>query len=490
LQSTVHQIVPFLEAEYGTDFEVIIITNHAKNDRDDGTEAIAAALALYCPQVRVVDHQGQVGKGAALRTGFHASLGEWIFFVDSDLPYDLGFFTRAAEALRSGAAFVTGNRRVAGSEILCETRFVFRFVKRLCMGKLFNRVLRTLLPIQSTDTQAGIKAMTREFAQTAFALQSCPGFYFDIELFLTAAQQSFRHAEVPLRSNVTTDVSTVRFFHELQRAIIWLSRIWWRNRNGEYAVKANPLQWSQWQVSADDWGLSPAVNRGILHLAQEGVVRRASVMVDAPFVTQGLSALQSIEGFETGLHFNLTYAFGRKPALIWKSPAKALVALYWACLFSKKPMLERISEELRKQLETARALGLKITYLDGHHHVHVFPIISSAVAKVCREYGIQSVRVPFDPHSLQFSHWIIGRLARWAQPDFERAGIKALPFLYPSLKEFENPAKLRQKLLAHPGYEVLVHPADEDDVSKLPIPDSYSAQRVTEYRALLAFART
>jgi predicted glycoside hydrolase/deacetylase ChbG (UPF0249 family) len=37
-------------------------------------------------------------------------------------------------------------------------------------------------------------------------------------------------------------------------------------------------------ISADDWGLSPDINEGILDLARRGIVRRVSVLSSGSFV--------------------------------------------------------------------------------------------------------------------------------------------------------------------------------------------------------------
>jgi predicted glycoside hydrolase/deacetylase ChbG (UPF0249 family) len=474
-----------MEREFQGRYEILIITNHDATDKADGTESLALELAGLFPCVRVTKHVGPAGKGAALKSGFLDSTGDWIFFVDSDLPYDLSFFLKASHWLSKGVDFVSGNRRMQGSEILCETRFVARFLRRLWLGRLFNRVLRWLLPLASTDTQAGIKAMNRRFASVAFGLQTCPGFYFDIELFLTCAAQGFRHFEVPLRSNVTTDVSTVRFFRELRRAAFWVSRVFWQNLRGHYAGNAAFSSWNQWNFTADDWGLSPGVNRGILALARKGILRRVSVMSDSAYLDEGLNELREIPGVSLGLHFNLTYRFGKPLPFAWASPASAFLGCVARVWGGQVEFQNTLKQELLRQIAALRAKGLSLQYIDGHHHIHVFPGISKVVADVCVEVGIREVRVPLDKSSMRFSHFFIGALTRLSRPHFKQASLTYLPFFYPPLNSFKNPLRLRRELLKRQGYEVLVHPSDSDDVANLPTPDAYSAQRVIEYRALL-----
>lgn len=474
-----------MEREFPGRYEILIITNHDATDKDDGTERLADELTKAFAFVRVVKHEGPAGKGAALKTGFLNSKGDWIFFVDSDLPYDLSFFSKASQRLSEGVDFVSGNRRMAGSEILCETRFVAQFLRRLRLGKLFNKALRTALPLYSTDTQAGIKAMNRRFASAAFGLQTCPGFYFDIELFLTCAAQGFRHAELPLRSNVTTEVSTVHFSRELRRAAFWVSRIFWLNFKKYYSQTPPDTRPEQWYFTADDWGLSPGVNRGILELAKKGVVRRVSAMADASYLSEGLEELKAIPGIALGLHFNLTYAFNTPLPFGWTSPSSALFSCLSKVIWGKTAFQNTVKKELLRQFRALTEKGLQLDYVDGHHHIHVYPGVGRAVAEACREVGIRQVRLPLDKSSLNLSHLVIGLLARVSQRHFRRASLSSLPFFYPDLAAFKNPSVFLEQLSRRRGYEVLVHPADTSDVATLSSPDSYSEQRVVEYTALL-----
>lgn len=148
----------------------------------------------------VHDHN-KPGKGAALKTGFNASHGEWIYFTDADLPYNLDFFTQAALKLNSGIDFVTGNRRSPESYFNFPVSIMpFVYSRHMC-GIYFNKVVRFLFGLKSRDTQAGIKAMTRDFARTSYALQACPGFLFDIEFFMVAQANGFKHTEIPVHLN-------------------------------------------------------------------------------------------------------------------------------------------------------------------------------------------------------------------------------------------------------------------------------------------------
>lgn len=236
LEATVGSADRFLRERFDQSYEIVLIVT--PGPAGDPSSTLATNLASAFPHVRALDHTGVIGKGAALRTGFGAARGEWIFFVDADLPYDLDFFERASSALRGGADFVTANRRLLVSEFDIPVHLLPIAYRRHRLGLWFNRVTRLLFPIPTTDTQAGIKCMSGRMADAAFARQSCPGFLFDLEFFLTALRHRFRVVELPVTLYLNSEKSTVRLARDLVLSIFWLLRIRLQDRRGFYGEGA------------------------------------------------------------------------------------------------------------------------------------------------------------------------------------------------------------------------------------------------------------
>jgi SAM-dependent methyltransferase len=234
LRETVSQAHAYLRRQFGESFEIVLIPNPplaAKpGSKPDRSIEASQELATLFSHVRVVVHRSPEGKGAALRTGFCASQGKLVFFTDADLPYSLEFFGQATEALRSGFDFVTGNRRLPESEFDVPVDLLPLAYRRHRLGIAFNRAVRLLMPLSTSDTQAGIKAMSRPMAETAFSLQRCPGFFFDIEHFLAARDNAYKHVELPVTLYLNSEKSTVRVLRESVLAGFWLVRIALRDR--------------------------------------------------------------------------------------------------------------------------------------------------------------------------------------------------------------------------------------------------------------------
>jgi 2-polyprenyl-3-methyl-5-hydroxy-6-metoxy-1,4-benzoquinol methylase len=244
LEDTVLQTHRFLtehKKQTGDTFEIILIPNGTKTEKlTDPTFDVARKLSEKISEVKNVPHTGPAGKGAALKTGYVHSEGRWILFTDADLPYDLEFFTRAIPKLKSGYGFVTGNRRLPESHFDVPVALLPLAYGRHRLGVWFNRWVRFLLPIYTTDTQAGIKAMSRELANQAFAWSKCPYFLFDLEFFLMATGHGFRHAELPVTLYLNTEKTTVRVIRESMAAVYWLTKIKIGSVLGHYGHKRKP----------------------------------------------------------------------------------------------------------------------------------------------------------------------------------------------------------------------------------------------------------
>lgn len=81
----------------------------------DGTRTKLDALGRL-PDVKVILHSHNQGKGAALRTGFQAAQGDITIVQDADLEYDPAEYPKLLEPILSGKADVVYGSRFAGGE--------------------------------------------------------------------------------------------------------------------------------------------------------------------------------------------------------------------------------------------------------------------------------------------------------------------------------------------------------------------------------------
>jgi glycosyltransferase involved in cell wall biosynthesis len=81
----------------------------------DGTRELLRETR-FDGRVRLLFHETNRGKGAALRTGFGQALGEIVTIQDADLEYDPAEFAEMIKPIRSGVADVVYGSRLSGGK--------------------------------------------------------------------------------------------------------------------------------------------------------------------------------------------------------------------------------------------------------------------------------------------------------------------------------------------------------------------------------------
>lgn len=146
-------------------------------------------------------------------------------------------------------------------------------------------------------------------------------------------------------------------------------------------------------VNADDLGLHPSVDAGILRAHREGIVTSATLLVTGPSVSEAISQAQA-QGLALGVHLALstrlpcaapplevpTVAPGGRLRASWAEFARA-----WLTGQVHRAEVER---ELEAQLARARELGAEVDHLDAHQHLHLLPGIRPLVETLARREGL------------------------------------------------------------------------------------------------------
>jgi hopanoid biosynthesis associated protein HpnK len=155
-------------------------------------------------------------------------------------------------------------------------------------------------------------------------------------------------------------------------------------------------------VNADDFGLSEAINRGVVKAHRDGIVTAASLIACGPAFDQAVALARETPTLDVGVHLTLTQlapvslpesvptlvdVHGRFPADTFALARRALRGGL---------ALADVHRELEAQIAKVEAAALSITHLDGHEHVHVLPGIARVVADLAAAHGIRAVRHPVE----------------------------------------------------------------------------------------------
>jgi predicted glycoside hydrolase/deacetylase ChbG (UPF0249 family) len=146
-------------------------------------------------------------------------------------------------------------------------------------------------------------------------------------------------------------------------------------------------------LCADDYGISPAVNKAIRDLLVRGRINATSVMVAAPSIDRSEAASLRMLGAGSrrvaiGLHVTLTAPF--KPMSVGFGPMRddAFLPLQKMLVRGMLRTLDRakLAVEIATQFKAYVTLfGRAPDFVDGHQHVHLFPQVREALLDVMKE---------------------------------------------------------------------------------------------------------
>jgi glycosyltransferase involved in cell wall biosynthesis len=158
----------------------------------DGTRQILKELDGEGP-ARVVFHERNQGKGAAVRTGIEASTGDVLLIQDADLEYDPREYPKLLRPIREEIADVVyGSRFLGGARRpILFWNMVANKILTLVTNVLYNNIL--------TDMETGYKVFRREVVED-MPLHA-KRFEFEPEFTAKILKRKVRIFEVPIDFN-------------------------------------------------------------------------------------------------------------------------------------------------------------------------------------------------------------------------------------------------------------------------------------------------
>jgi glycosyltransferase involved in cell wall biosynthesis len=186
-ENTIREILKRVYATQLAD-EIILVDDGSV----DGTRAILQELDGK-DGVRVILHEHNQGKGAAVRTGIKAATGDILLIQDADLEYDPRDYPKLLQPIEEGLAEV-----VYGSRFLGAPHRVAMFWHMLA-NKLLTLMTNILYDTILTDMETGYKVFKREVI--ADIPLHAKRFEFEPEFTAKILKRGVRIFEVPISFN-------------------------------------------------------------------------------------------------------------------------------------------------------------------------------------------------------------------------------------------------------------------------------------------------
>lgn len=207
------------------DFEIIVVDDGSR----DNTAVLVADIAAADERVRLVRHVRNRGYGAALTSGFRASTGDYVMFMDADRQFDIA-------DLRLLAPFASEYDIVAGFRMERSDP-----IHRRVFAEAFNVAVRVMFGVHLRDIDCAFKLFRGDLLRGMEL--TAPGALINAEIQAKARRQGARVQQVGVHhfrrvAGQPTGGSPKVIVRAMGETLV----LWWRIRN--YQPKQRLAQWN------------------------------------------------------------------------------------------------------------------------------------------------------------------------------------------------------------------------------------------------------
>jgi glycosyltransferase involved in cell wall biosynthesis len=183
---------------------------------DDGSTDNTSRIAEDSGAI-VLRHSKNLGKGAALRTGFNYAVEtacDIVITLDGDMQHNPHSIPRFIDQINKGFDVIVGSRYATQSEAM-------PFVRKLS-NLITTQALRVFFKVPVTDSQSGFRAFRKEVLKVVSVRDD--GFAAETEILIDAKRAGFKISEVPIATNYGEEESKIRARRDISRWLVTLGR--------------------------------------------------------------------------------------------------------------------------------------------------------------------------------------------------------------------------------------------------------------------------
>ena len=149
----------------------------------------------------------------------------------------------------------------------------------------------------------------------------------------------------------------------------------------------------------DDFGLTPGVNQGIISAFKRGLLTSTSLMAVGEAAEEAMALALENPGLDVGIHLVLA----DEPPLLAPEELSTLISKngllpsrneILTAIFSRKLDYGQVEAEWCAQVEKVLKPGIRISHLDSHQFIHLFPGLFNICRSISRRYHIRLSEAP------------------------------------------------------------------------------------------------
>ena len=177
-------------------------------------------------------------------------------------------------------------------------------------------------------------------------------------------------------------------------------------------------------VNADDFGLTPGINRAIVEAHTGGIVTSSTLMANGPAFDDAVRKAKSTPRLSVGCHIVLidgepVLAAEQLPSLTASNSGAARfgnsLKSFAVRALSGRLNTEEIENEASAQIRKLQSAGITVSHLDTHKHTHLFPRVLRPLLRAARTCGVRAIRNPFGPRKPLKSTELLRRPGLWTR---------------------------------------------------------------------------
>jgi glycosyltransferase involved in cell wall biosynthesis len=189
-EKTISVIVERIKAQKNLLIEIIIIDDYS----NDNTLNELSKIAQIYPDIKIVRHEKNMGKGSALKSGIKLATGNIILIQDADLEYNPNDYKNLLQPfLETDADVVYGTRFKGGSYV--RLHFFWHYLANKILTTLTNVVTN----LNMSDMETGYKLFKSEVIKKINLKEN--SFGIEPEITVKLAKNKFIFYEVPISYN-------------------------------------------------------------------------------------------------------------------------------------------------------------------------------------------------------------------------------------------------------------------------------------------------
>jgi len=157
-------------------------------------------------------------------------------------------------------------------------------------------------------------------------------------------------------------------------------------------------------INADDFGLTPGINRAIGELHDAGALTSATLMANGPAFDEAVAIARARPTLGIGCHILLVDGTpvsdpSTIPTLLGPDGRtfRSSLAAFALAVLRGHVRAEEIARESLAQIRKLQRAGIRITHVDTHKHTHILSRVACPILKALEQTSIPAIRDPFEP---------------------------------------------------------------------------------------------